>query len=109
MNKVTVIACVSFAFAMAVETLVWVAFLHRLRTRHPQQWLHASQPVLWQHRTLLSARSTMLYLHNQEYLDSMDRDGIRYCGHHRDLMLLAYWITAITGIAALLVLALHGW
>lgn len=65
MNKVTVIACVSFAFAMAVETLVWVAFLHRLRTRHPQQWLHASQPVLWQHRTLLSARSTMLYLHNR--------------------------------------------
>ncbi|HEY0661449.1 MAG TPA: hypothetical protein VGD21_09055 [Lysobacter sp.] len=109
MNEFTTIACVIFAIAIAVETAVWVSFLHRLRARYPQQWLHAAQPAQWQDRTLLSARSTMLYLHQRDYLDSLDWDGMRYCGRHRSLMLAAYWFTAITGVAALTTLALYGW
>lgn len=109
MNQITSISGVLFAIAIAVETVVWLAFLHRLKVRHPQQWLHAEQPIIWQDRTVLSARSTMLYLHHREYADSLDGDGIRYCGRYRSLMLAAYWFTAITGFAALTSVALYGW
>lgn len=109
MNQVTTIASVLFAGAIAAETVVWVSFLHLLKVRHPQQWLHAQQPIIWQDRTVLSARSTMLYLHHREYADSLDADGIRYCNRYRSLMLVAYWLTAITGVATLTSLAFYGW
>ena len=109
MKWITAIACVSFVVAMAVETAIWTTFLRRLRIRYPQQWLHAAQPLMWQDRTLLSARSTMLYLSNREYLESVDRDGARYCGRHRSLMLAAYWLTVAAGLVALMTLAFHGW
>ncbi|MDI9239105.1 hypothetical protein QLQ15_09305 [Lysobacter sp. LF1] len=109
MNPFTAIAGTLFAAAIAVETAVWLAFLNRLRVRHPQQWLHAEQPIIWQDRTVMSARSTMLYLHHREYADSLDRDGIRYCDRYRAVMLLAYWFTAATGSAALMTLAFYGW
>jgi len=64
---------------------------------------------MWQDRTLLSARSTMLYLSNRDYLESLDLDGAHYCGRHRSLLLAAYWLTVAAGVTALLALALHGW
>ncbi|GAA5077314.1 hypothetical protein [Lysobacter panacisoli] len=109
MNQLTAVAGILFAAAIVVETVVWLAFLHRLKARHPQLWLHAEQPLIWQDRTVLSARSTMLYLHHREYVDSLDRDGIRYCDRYRTVMLAAYWFTAITGFAALMTLARYGW
>lgn len=109
MNQITLIACVSFAAAILVETLVSMLFLHRLRTRYPRQWMHAAQPRRWQDRTLLSARSTMNYLEQRDYLASQDGEGRRYCRRHRTIMLVAYWVTAATGLAALLALALYGW
>ena len=62
MSQVTMTACVLFALAMAVESAVRLLFLHRLKIRHALQWTHAAQPVLWTDRTILSARSMMLYL-----------------------------------------------
>ncbi|UHQ24715.1 hypothetical protein LVB77_08525 [Lysobacter sp. 5GHs7-4] len=109
MNQITAIASGVFAVAIAVETVVWLTFLHQLKVRHPRQWLHAEQPIIWQGRTVLSARSTMLYLHHRVYSDSFDRDGIHYCGRYRVVMLIAYWLTAITGFAALVTLTLYGW
>ncbi len=109
MNQITAIAGSLFAVAIVVETVVCLAFLHHLRVRHPRQWLHAEQPLIWQDRTVLSARSTMLYLHQREYSYSLDRDGIDYCDRYRTVMLVAYWFTAITGFAALTTLALYGW
>lgn len=96
-----------FCLAMAVESAVWMTCLHRLKTRHPQQWRHAAQPALWQDRTLLSARSTILYLHNREYLSSMDREGMNCCSRSRTVMLAAYWLTSVTGTATLAALAVH--
>ena len=109
MNGITLIACALFAGAMALETVVSMTFLSRLKSRHPQLWMHAAQPPLWQDRTLLSARSTMLYLLNRDYLDSLDEPGIRYCNRYRALMLAAYGVTVTAGVAALVALALHGW
>lgn len=109
MNQITAIACVLFALAIVVETAVWLAFLHRLKTQHPQQWVHAAQPILWQDRTLPRARSTMRYLHYREYLASLDGEGRRYCGRHRAIMLVAYWFTVTTGVAAVVAIAVYGW
>jgi len=108
MSQVAVIACVLFALAMAIESAVLLVFLRRLKMRHPRQWVHAAQPVLWTDRTILSARSIMLYLQHKTYLASVDWEGSRYCGRHRAVMLVAYWFTTITGIAALSAIAMYG-
>ena len=108
MRPETVIACVVFASAIALETIIWMTFLRGLRLRHPQQWAHAAQPTHWHGRTALSARSTMLYLLSREYLDSTDDAGGRYCARHRSLMLMAYWCTVGAGIAAIVALAVEG-
>ncbi len=109
MNEITLIACILFGGAIALETVVSMTFLGRLRSRYPQLWMHAAQPPLWQDRTLLSARSTMLYLFNRDYVESLDESGIRYCNRYRALMLAAYGVTVTAGIAALVALALLGW
>lgn len=108
MKWITTIACVSFAVTIAAETAVWTMFLHRLKNRYPQQWLHAAQPLMWQDRTPLSARSTMMYLSNRDYLESLDLDGAHYCGRYRSLLLATYWLTVAAGMAALTALAFHG-
>lgn len=109
MSQVTVAACVLFALAMAVESVVRLVFLHRLKIRHALQWTHAAQPVLWTDRTILSARSMMLYLQHKSYLDSSDWDGRRYCGRYRAIMLATYWFTVIAGAAALIAIFMYGW
>lgn len=109
MNGITLIACLLFAGAIALETVVSMTFLSRLKSRYPQLWMHAEQPAFWQDRTLLSARSTMLYLFNRNYVESLDESGIRYCNRYRSIMLTAYGVTVIAGISALVTLALLGW
>lgn len=109
MNQVTVAACVLFILAMAVETTVRLIFLRFLEMRHPGQWQHAAQPALWMDRTILSARSMMLYLQRRTYLASVDWDGGSYCDRHRTIMLTAYWFTVTTGATALIAIALYGW
>lgn len=109
MSQVTVAACGLFALAMATESAVRLIFLYRLKVRHPRQWAHAAQPVHWKDRTILSARSTVLYLQHRTYLGSSDGAGSRYCGRHRAIMLGAYRLTLLTGFAALITIATHGW
>ena len=109
MNEITSIACALFAGAIALEFLVSMAFLGRIKARHSQLWMHGAQPSRLQDRTFLSARSTMLYLFNRDYLESLDESGIRYCNRYRVLMLTAYWVTVTAGIAALVAVALLGW
>lgn len=108
MNSLTIAAFVLFGMAVTVESAVWMTCLHRLRTRHPQQWRHAAQPPLWQDRTLLSARSTMRYFLYFDYQSSLDADGIRFCTRNRTRMLGAYWLTAITGALLLVALGVRG-
>jgi hypothetical protein len=109
MNHPTVIAFGLFCLAVILESAVWMTCLRRMKVQHPQQWLHAGQSPLWQDRTLLSARSTMLYFYSCTYLSSLDVDGIRFCNRNRTMMLSAYWLTAITGAALLVTLAIGGW
>lgn len=108
-NMSTLIACAIFVGAVALESVVSMAFLGRLKARHPQLWMHAEQPPRWQDRTLLSARSTMLYLLNRDYLGSLDEPGIRYCERYRVPMLVAYGVTVTAGIVAVVALAFGGW
>ena len=105
----TLFALVFFVLAIALESAVSLRFLHRLRRRHPKQWAHASQPPLWQDRTLFSARETMLYLKDYAFASSQDFSGIRYCARNRALMLTVYWITAVAGVAFLVSVATNGW
>lgn len=107
MKPVTVSACLLFAIAIAIETVVWITFLRGLKSRHPQQWMHAAQPARWHDRTVLSARSTMLYLLTREFMDSIDEAGARYCSRYRAILLLAYWCTVGAGIAAVVALAVE--
>lgn len=107
MKPVTVSACILFASAIAIETIVWMTFLRGLKLRHPEQWMHAAQPTRWHDRTVLSARSTMLYLLTREYMDSIDEAGTRYCSRYRSILLLAYWCTVLAGIAAVVALAVE--
>jgi hypothetical protein len=109
MNHPTVIALGLFCLAAILESAVWMTCLYRLKARHPQQWLHAEQPLLWQDRTLLSARRTMLYFQHQTYLSSLDEGGMRFCNRNRTMMLGAYWLTVITGAALVGTLAVNGW
>jgi hypothetical protein len=109
MNRITIFTSKAFALAIAMETAIWLIFLRRLRVRHPRQWLHAAQPALWQDRTALSARVTMRYLHDRDYLSSADQEGMHYCGRGRTVMLATYWFTAFTGVGTLIALALDGW
>ena len=109
MSQPAAIAFVVFCLAMAVESVVWLTCLRQLKAKHPQQWLHAEQPLLWQNGTLLSARRTMLYFHHFIYLSSLDEDGIQFCNHRRTMMLSVYWLTAMAGAALLVTLALCGW
>lgn len=51
----------------------------------------------------------MRYLHYREYLASLDGEGRRYCGRHRAIMLVAYWFTVTTGVAAVVAIAVYGW
>lgn len=105
----TLFALVLFVSAMLLESAVWLRFLYRLQLRHPKQWAHASQPLLWRDRTLFNARDTMLYLKNHAFLSSQDSSGIHYCERNRATMLVVYWITAIAGTALLVSVAVHGW
>ena len=105
----TVIALGIFSLAVVLESAVWMTCMYRLKARHPHQWRHAEQPELWQDRTLLSARNTMLYFQHQTYLSSQDEGGMRFCNRHRAMMLGAYWLTAITGAALVVTLAVSGW
>ena len=102
-----VIAFALFSLAVVLESAVWMTCLYRLRSRHPRQWRHAEQPR--QERTLLSARSTMLYFQHQTYLSSLDEGGMRFCNRNRTMMLGAYWLTVITGAALIITLAVSGW
>lgn len=105
----TIIAFGLFGLAVALETAVWTTCLYRLKSRHPHQWQHAEQPLLWQDRTLLSVRRTMLYFQHQTYLFSLDEGGMRFCTRNRSMMLGAYWLTVITGAALVVTLAVSGW
>jgi len=107
MKPVTVSACILFASAIAIETIVYMTFLRGLKSRHPEQWMHAAQPTCWLDRTVLSARSTMLYVLTREYMGNIDEAGTRYCSRYRSSLLLAYWCTAVAGIAAVVALAME--
>jgi len=107
MKPVTVSACILFASAIAIETIVWMTFLRGLKSRHPQQWMHADQPTRWHDRTVLSARSMMLYLLTREYMDRIDEPGTHYCSRYRSILLVAYWCTVGAGIAAVVALAVE--
>ena len=98
-----------FSLAVVLESAVWMTCLHRLKSRHPDQWRHAEQPRLWQDRTLLDARNTMLYFKHHTYRSSLDENGIRFCSRNRTMMLGAYWLTVMTGAALVVTLAVSGW
>ncbi len=104
-----VIAFGFFSLAVVLESAVWATCLHRLRSRHPDQWQHAEQPLLWQDRTLISARRTMVYFQDQTYLSSLDEAGQRFCNRHRTMMLGVYWLTVMTGAALVVTLAVSVW
>ena len=98
-----------FSLAVVLESAVWATCLYRLKSRHPHQWQHAEQPLLWQGRTLLSARRTMVYFQDQTYLSSLDEGGMRFCNRNRTMMLGAYWLTVMAGAALVVTLAVSGW
>ena len=79
--------------------------------------VHLSDPVLRvfldvepdRYELLMNYRNTMLYFQHQTYLSSQDEGGMRFCNRHRAMMLGAYWLTAISGAALVVTLAVSGW
>lgn len=109
MSTLTLALIVGFALAILLENALVLTFLHRLRTRHPRQWLQSRQPLRWQGQVLQGAYTTMRYVKDYAFLGSADQEGIRYCDRSRPLLLLAYWSTALAGVALVVALAVSGW